>query len=155
LTFGPLSLPSYTLISRGVYGGHSLSDIATVDDGRSSIRSRVHYTKMSSTWERRRSDPTTTVGILPLWYFASIWWTFPHKYFDCHWWPLPLRLSCITKVYHEKKERNRPPRQQPASFLPSRTDSKSLKEHRQTESQPVTYMEQWHKKWPMFCRNVD
>ena len=33
------------------------SDIATVGDGGSSIRPRVHYTKMSSTRERRRSDP--------------------------------------------------------------------------------------------------
>src|SRR3990170_1319321 len=30
---------------------------STVGDGRSSIRPRVHYTKMSSTRERRRSDP--------------------------------------------------------------------------------------------------
>src|SRR3990170_5442717 len=30
---------------------------STVGDGRSSLRSRVHYTKMSSTRERRRSDP--------------------------------------------------------------------------------------------------
>src|SRR5215216_1331682 len=37
---------------------------STVGDGRSSLCPRVHYTKMSSTRERRRSDPTTIVGIL-------------------------------------------------------------------------------------------
>ena len=30
---------------------------STVGDGSSSFRSRVHYTKLSSTWERRRSYP--------------------------------------------------------------------------------------------------
>jgi hypothetical protein len=40
-----------------VYGGHTLTHILTVGDGRSSFLSKVHYTKMSSTREGRRSDP--------------------------------------------------------------------------------------------------
>ena len=35
----------------------------TLGDGLCSLHPWVHYTKMSNTRERRRSDPTTTVGI--------------------------------------------------------------------------------------------
>jgi hypothetical protein len=54
------------------------------------------------------ATPTTTIGILPLQFVDSIWWILPHRYFYGWWWSLPLLLSCITKVYHDKKESKRP-----------------------------------------------
>ena len=142
----------------GVYGRHSLTDISTIGDGRFSFFPSA-LPKGLTQGEEGKVTPMTTIEILPS--RTSIYTSTnnvgvymvdaPSLIFR------PLVMVALLflpvhyqKVYHEKEEEERPPRQQSGFFSHIWSN-----EPQQTESQPVTYMEQWHKKWPMFCWNVN
>ena len=92
---------------------------STVGDGRSSFHPRVHYAKMSSTREWRRSDPHDNnrdsssshiymVETLPHWFLSDIC--------DHWWWSLLLLPLVHNKGLAPREEGEMTPRQQLGFF---------------------------------------